>query len=191
MCVMNVYASIVRFVLLCSFALSLSVNAQIINTENLSSQQINQLAEVAANMRKDPVNISEKVRDEVQAWTDLGQNIGRATVGAAKEVGMAANEFAQTPLGIVTISIVVYKLVGEDLLSLIFGSLLILFGSTFGIYSSRNGYNRTYEYKPIIFGMFNYKMIKSETIVSCADGIKFTCCIAIALSWLFGLIIAL
>ena len=51
---MNVYASIVRFVLLCSFALSLSVNAQTINTENLSSQQINQLAEVAANMRKDP-----------------------------------------------------------------------------------------------------------------------------------------
>lgn len=72
-------------------------------------------------MRKDPVNISEKVRDEVQAWTDLGQNIGRATVGAAKEVGMAANEFSQTPLGIVTTSIVVYKLTEARI---IFGSLV-------------------------------------------------------------------
>lgn len=188
---MNVYVSLVRFVLLCSFAISLSVNAQTINTENLSSQQINQLAEVAANMRKDPAKISEKVRDEVQAWTDLGQNIGRATVGAAKEVGMATNEFAQTPLGIITTSIVVYKLIGEDILSLIFGSLLILFGSTLGIYASRQGYNRTYEYKPIIFGMFNYKMIKSETIVQREVEIQYICYALIAFSWLVGLIIIL
>lgn len=188
---MNVYVSLVRFVLLCSFAISLSVNAQTINTENLSSQQINQLAEVAANMRKDPAKISEKVRDEVQAWTDLGQNIGRATVGAAKEVGMAANEFAQTPLGIITTSIVVYKMIGEDILSLIFGSLLILFGSTLGIYASRQGYKRTYEYKPIIFGMFNYKMIKSETIVQRELEIQYICYALIAFSWLVGLKIIL
>ena len=92
---MNVYASIVRFVLLCSFALSLSVNAQTINTENLSSQQINQLAEVAANMRKDPLTSVRKfvtksklglISDRTSGACRQNERWTRGTVGGVSTV---------------------------------------------------------------------------------------------------------
>lgn len=180
-----------KFLAICVLALSFGAHAQSINTDNLSSQQINQLAEVAASMRKDPVNISEKVRDEVQAWTDLGQNIGRATVGAAKEVGMAANEFSQTPLGIVTTSIVVYKLIGKDAVHFLLGACMIFVGTLIGLWALRRRYIRQYEYRPVLFGLWQKKNTISEKVDGSEDNFRIVGAFCVVVSWLFGVLIIL
>ena len=47
-----------------------------------------------------------------------------ALIGAAREVGMAANEFASTDLGKVVTFVVVYKIIGESLVGVGFGLIV-------------------------------------------------------------------
>ena len=151
-----------NFLAICFIVLSFGTNAQTINTENLSPEQISELNQRVEEMKKVQPAVSEKVRTEVEAWTNLGQNIGRATVGAAREIGIAANEFAQTPIGIITTVVVVYKLVGRDILKTFIGLFIFLFGTAIGLYQFRRRYNRHYEYKPVLFGAFQRKKVVAE-----------------------------
>ena len=43
-----------------------------------------------------PVALTE---DRVEKWVKIGSNIGQGLAGAAKEVGVAVNDFSQTPVG--------------------------------------------------------------------------------------------
>lgn len=180
-----------NFLAICILVMSFGAHAQSINVENLSPSQIAELNRRVADMKKDPSGVSEKVRSEVEAWTDLGQNIGRATVGAAKEIGIAANEFAQTPLGIITTAIVVYKLIGQDMKRVVVGSFLLLFGTILGSWIARRRYIRQYEYKPVLFGAFQWKRITSETHYDKEDGFRVFGFFLICASWLFGSMIIL
>ena len=175
-----------NFLAICFIVLSFGSNAQTINTENLSPEQISELNQRIEEMKKVQPNVSEKVRTEVEAWTNLGQNIGRATVGAAREIGVAANEFVQTPIGIVTTVVVVYKLVGRDILKTFIGLFIFLFGTGFGMYHFRRRYNRQYEYKPILFGAFQRKKVVSENYDDPEDGDRMIGFVAICFSWLVG-----
>ena len=58
---------------------------------------------------------SEKLRTEVQAWADMGKGVGTMMVSAAKEVGMAAEEFSHTDIGKLTIAIGVIKLMKDEI----------------------------------------------------------------------------
>lgn len=52
----------------------------------------------------------------VQAWAEAGAQLGAALANAAKELGVAANDFVKTPVGIMTAGIIIYKYVGKDLI---------------------------------------------------------------------------
>lgn len=113
-------------------------------------------------------NISEVVRKEASEWGELGANMGKAMVAAAKEVGVASNEFAQTPLGKITVAIVVYKLIGQDVLGAVVGSFIIILGICFSIFffKSKTLFAREvkYEYVPYFKGLFSLKRITYSRI---------------------------
>jgi hypothetical protein len=180
-----------NFLTFCVLALSFGTYAQSISVENLTKKQIAELNQHVAEMKKDPSNVSEKVRSEVEAWTDLGQNIGRATVGAAKEVGMAANEFATTPLGVVTTSIVVYKLIGKDIVNFFVGASMIFVGTLIGLWCSRRRYVRQYEYRPVLFGLYQKKNVVLEQVDENEEPIRIFGFFCIPVSWFFGALIIL
>ena len=92
--------------------------------------------QAAAKNSKAP-NTSEVVREEAAKWGELGTNMGRAAVGAAKEIGMAANEFVSTPLGKVTMGIVIYKVIGKDIIKFVMGLGILIFFFTTGHYFLR------------------------------------------------------
>lgn len=95
-------------------------------------------------------NTSAAVREEAAKWGELGANMGRAAVGAAKEVGMAANEFVSTPLGKVTMGIVIYKVIGRDIIKFIMGFSILVFFLTTGHYFLRmKRYSGTVEYATV------------------------------------------
>lgn len=95
-------------------------------------------------------NTSAVVREEAAKWGELGANMGRAAVGAAKEVGMAANEFVSTPLGKVTMGIVIYKVIGKDIIKFIMGFSILVFFLTTGHYFLRmKRYSGTVEYATV------------------------------------------
>lgn len=105
--------------------------------------------QAAAKNPKAP-NTSEVVREEAAKWGELGTNMGRAAVGAAKEIGMAANEFVSTPLGKVTMGIVIYKVIGKDIIKFIMGFSILVFFFTTGHYFLRmKRYSGTVEYATV------------------------------------------
>ena len=140
-----------------------------VDMTGLSKDQLLQLAQQAEDMKKhskDPVNISAQVRNEATAWADLGANMGKAMVGAAKEVGIAANEFASTDLGKITVGLVAYKLVGKELLSMTMGVIIVLFGLTVSVWmlTTRRWSDVKYEYVPMLWGAYQRRrVITSET----------------------------
>lgn len=136
-----------------------------VDVSKLTPEQISQINKQVSEMSSDPTTISANVRKEAEAWGDLGANMGKALVGAAREVGVAANEFGQTSLGKVVVGIVTYKIVGRDILGVIVGSLILVFGYSLAIwiFVTHRWSSVTYEYEPVLWGMFNrQRVVKSS-----------------------------
>ena len=92
------FAMILMFVSISAYA----AQSASVDVSKLSAEQQAQIAKQVTELSTAPTNISATVRKEAEAWGDLGSNMGRAMVGAAKEVGVAANEFRQTSASVVT-----------------------------------------------------------------------------------------
>ena len=64
---------------------------------------------------------------QVDQWVDLGEKVGRMLGGTAKELGIAANEFAVSPLGMVTMGLIIWNYAGNDLYGFILGIIWLGF----------------------------------------------------------------
>lgn len=140
-----------------------------LDVQGLTPEQKTQLLAQAVEFKKqagDPANASENVRKEVEQWTNLGGNMGRAAVAAAKELGIAANEFVETPLGKVTMAVVIYKVMGQELLHIFFGGFIFLttIATSFYLYRKKAYHTATYEERPVLFGLFHKQVLKSYTV---------------------------
>lgn len=139
-----------------------------IDVSKLTPEQKTQLLAQTVELQKqanNPTNVSATLRNEASQWGELGANMGRATVAAAKEVGLAANDFAQTPLGKITIGIVVYKIVGTNILHIVYGFGILLTGLMFAIYFllRKKWKNVEYENIPVFGGLYVRKVVKNYT----------------------------
>lgn len=68
---------------------------------------------------------------KVNDWLDIGSRIGQGMAGAAREMGVAVNEFAKSPVGMWTIALITWKFMGGVLMHA-FGALMIwLIGFSF------------------------------------------------------------
>ncbi len=66
--------------------------------------------------------------DELQKWVNLSASIGKGFAEAARELGITANEFDKTPVGIITATLVVWNFVGHDIVAILSGLLIIVVG---------------------------------------------------------------
>ena len=132
--------------------------ADTLKTEGLTDKQKAEVAlhiENLKNSETSPANVSETVRKEASAWGELGSNMGKAMVGAAKELGVAADEFSQTNLGKITVGVVVYKLIGRDIVKFMVGMLTFIAGSLMVLYlifTHAFASSVKYEFKPTLWG---------------------------------------
>lgn len=79
-----------------------------------------QAEQLKAQAAHDPVDIIPDA-EKLQEYALLGEQIARAIGAAAKETGVAVNEFVKTPVGKLTTFIIVYKLIGRDIMHYICG----------------------------------------------------------------------
>ena len=66
---------------------------------------------------------------KVDSWVNVGEHIGQALGGAAKEVGVTINAFVQTPVGKLATALIVWKLIGSVVVHVIAGLLIWLIGA--------------------------------------------------------------
>jgi hypothetical protein len=89
-----------------------------------------EIAQKAESNTTHVASITDKVTsvdpEAVDEWVELGAKVGKMLGGTAKELGIAANEFATSPLGFVTMSLIVWNYAGEQLYEFVVGSLWFL-----------------------------------------------------------------
>jgi hypothetical protein len=161
-----------------------------LDVSKLTPEQIEKIKSQVSDMSKEPTNISANVRKEAEAWGELGANMGKAMVGAAREVGVASNEFASTSLGKVVVAIVAYKVIGKDILGVIVGSFILIIGYSLSIWflTTLRWSDVTYEYSPTLWGMYNkQRVVKSHTDSDIVFGRLFGAGILAGLTTLVGL----
>lgn len=80
--------------------------------------------------------------EQVDQWLNVGEKVGKMIGGAAKEVGVAVNDFIHTPVGLTAMALIVWHYMG-DMVVHVFGGLLVLaVGLSFILYYARK-YTRT------------------------------------------------
>lgn len=82
--------------------------------DKLSAEQQAQIvSSIAAAQTKE-----SDVIDTVDKWVNVGERIGKMVGGAAREVGIAANEFVQTDVGKMTAAMIVWNYMGSDVVDI-------------------------------------------------------------------------
>ena len=98
--------------------------------DKLSAEQQAQIvSSIAAAQSKE-----SDVIDTVDKWVNVGERIGKMVGGAAREVGIAANEFVQTDVGKMTAAMIVWNYMGADVVDVfvhvVGGTAFIFIGLT-------------------------------------------------------------
>ena len=113
------------------------------------------LAKVAA--AKPPAATMVQTNAEIvgmaQSWVSIGQGLGAGIVAAAKELGVAANDFATTDLGKIVIFLLVWKLMGAQLMGTALGLALIVSSVWIGLRMVKTSEQKS---EMVEYGQFSY-----------------------------------
>ena len=118
---------------------------------------IQQIAEKNSNNVPIVGNITPEKLDR---FAQTGDNIGKGLAAAAKEIGVTVNEFVQTPVGILTVGLIVWHVVGDDIKGILGGILVWIIGFAAIRFVSNRAYPIRYEYdmqKTNVFGNYVVK----------------------------------
>lgn len=79
-------------------------------------------------------NSPEQVAKDFSAYTEIANGVAEAIGTAAREIGVAANEFIKTDAGKLTVALVVWHVAGDDIKGVIFGIPMAIFAVWFFIF---------------------------------------------------------
>ena len=128
----------VSLLLACLFAvlvlIARPVHAERLTIEGLDEGQRAEILVQAAAMKKGP---SANIAETAGEWADIGTKYGMAIAATAKELGIAADDLLGTTVGKVALVLIVWKVMGSDLLGVVVGIPWLLTGFTFWLYAFR------------------------------------------------------
>ncbi len=104
--------------LLLAFSFTAAAGSSV-NTTGLTDQQHAEMVLQVVKMKGTAANVS--TADEVSKWVDIGKNLGQGLAATAKELGITANELADTPVGMVAITVIIWNYMGESIIGILFG----------------------------------------------------------------------
>lgn len=104
----------------------------VLDISTLSEEQQLTLRKSMLDMKKQaaeatPVETVKKISE----WASLGQQFGAGLAQTAKELGIAANEFVNTPVGKLVAAIIVWKLMGGALVHIVAGVAFFIVAMSF------------------------------------------------------------
>lgn len=125
------------FLLLAVFAAVLmpfAAHAQTVDTRGLTESQVAELNSQAAQIR-DGAQTPQAQAEKISTYVEIGKGIGAGIGSAAKELNVAVNDFAKTPVGQVTMALIVWKVAGAKIIGIIIGLLWCIFGFATWLYA--------------------------------------------------------
>jgi hypothetical protein len=115
---------------------------------NLTQEQKAELALQAAKLVTANKNANNGVPapvavDTVKKWADIGTAIGSSLASSARQLGVAANDFAQTPVGKLTMAVIVWHFIGGQLVHIVFGAMWLVIAIPLWVYFYRRASSKT------------------------------------------------
>lgn len=133
-----------------------------IDTSKLTAEQKEQLGKMV--LQDSPKTDGEL--DMLEKAARFGQIIGSGIGAAARELGIAVNEFSQTTPGRVAMLILIWKYMGDAILGVMVGIPVLVLGMWVGWKMVHRGrqrnYTREYVYVPVLWGLFNRRKLAKE-----------------------------
>lgn len=99
-------------------------------TEQQKAEILKQVADASANSDVTTA-VASVTPTKVDEWVTIGERVGKIMGGAAREVGIAVNDFVKTPVGQLTMFLIVWKVMGGMLIHLLGGIIVFASGWTF------------------------------------------------------------
>lgn len=100
-------------------------------TEAQKAEVIKTIAQQAeSNNRIGSSDVIETISDPdgIERWTKIGTSIASGLGAAAKELNVGVNEFAKSPVGQITTIMIIWKIIGGQIVHIIGGLLVWIFG---------------------------------------------------------------
>ena len=108
-----------KYLIFTIMMMSLSLNAMAELTQE-QQRQIQQIMEKSSSKMIEP--------EDVEKWANLGSKIGVGLSATAKELGIAATEFAATSTGKVVTAIIIWQFLGSAVMKIITGLSFLFLG---------------------------------------------------------------
>lgn len=116
--------------------------------DNLTDEQkADVIKQIAQSQTSTPI-AAQATPQKIGEWVDLGTKIGQMMGGAAKEVGIAVNDFVKTPVGQWTMAMIIWKFMGSVIIHVFGGLLVLTVGLSIILFFSRRLRTCTIVYDP-------------------------------------------
>lgn len=158
-------------------------------TKNLTAQATATLLE---SCRTKATTVVEKIADPEVAnkWAEAAKGIGQGIGVAAKELGIAANDFLDSPAGLVVALLLFFNFAGGFMSTLIAAPLSVL--SLYVLYKLLDRLwteKVTYTMVPVLWGVFSFRRVFEYTRTDSDESVIFMTAIYLVATGAFNLIV--
>ena len=153
-----------------SFGASLSIEKA--GFDNLTESEKAEIIKLVADKSREKSILvkNDSIKpDDVEKWVKIGSNIGLGLSSAAKELGIAVNDFAGTTVGKMTMMLIFWYIMGSTIVHFIGGILVWIIGFTAIRYLMKRAYTTQIEYdleNKNIFGNYIIKKVNQDRMTS-------------------------
>lgn len=163
-----------KFIAICLMAFS-TMSFAALTTDSVSNAGFSRLSETEkaeiikqiADKATDKASVTAPSEEKVEKWVKIGSQVGQGLAGAAKEVGIAVNDFAKTPVGQLTMMLIVWHMVGGVMVHIFGGIMIWIVGLTFIRFMFKRAYPDRVVYSKEhknIFGNFAVESVQSTPV---------------------------
>lgn len=105
--------------------------------------------------------------EDVREWASLGKEFSDAVIETARGLGVTANEFLTTPVGLLLALYFMWDIIGGILVGIpLLVAIWVLYFKVVSVYVYKEA---EYTYTPVLFGLFNRKKIVKYNIEKPSD----------------------
>lgn len=111
------------FFIACSSLVLAASTEVVIDLNKISPEQAQAVMQAKQEAEGKLAVAVPKTVDETEKWANVGINIAKALGAACKELSIGVNEFAKTPVGKLTTLLILWKVIGHELVNIVGGSI--------------------------------------------------------------------
>jgi hypothetical protein len=110
-----------------ALALAGSASAQTLDTDGLTPEQLHQVqVQIDQTKQTAAAQAPSQQAQKLSEYAQIGKGVAEAVGEAAKQLSVSVNDFAKTPVGDLTIKLIVFKVLEHRIFSTLFGLLWML-----------------------------------------------------------------